>query len=500
MKCGYVYLIGAGPGDKGLITLKGLEALRKAEVVIYDSLAAPSLLNEAAPEAELIYAGKRAGRHYMKQDETNALLVQKALHEKKVVARLKGGDPFIFGRGGEEALVLRKNGIDFEIIPGISSSYAVAAYNGIPVTHRGLASSFHVITGHEDAKKENSVLDYETLAREEGTLIFLMGLNHLEHIAAALIANGKNPKTPAAVMQEGTTAGQKTVVSTLEDIAVAAKRAGIQTPAITLIGEVAKLKETLEWYSGKPLSGKRILVTASHAMTAELEAHITACGGEPLLMSLIETKPIHSKNIDDALTHLTDYSWIVLTSKNGVKIFFDTLKEKRIDVRQLAGTHFAVIGKGTAQALEEKGIYAECVPEIFSSHGLVKAWLPKLTKDDKVLLARAKEASKELTEALTQAEVEYTALAMYETVEDMRKAEELQRALQKVDYVTLCSASAVRAYVHMAGAAHAKIVCIGPVTEAAAKKAGLLVACTATKYDAKGVVECIVRDAAENTL
>ena len=270
MKCGYVYLIGAGPGDKGLITLKGLEALRKAEVVIYDSLAAPSLLNEAAPEAELIYAGKRAGRHYMKQDETNALLVQKALHEKKVVARLKGGDPFIFGRGGEEALVLRKNGIDFEIIPGISSSYAVAAYNGIPVTHRGLASSFHVITGHEDAKKENSVLDYETLAREEGTLIFLMGLNHLEHIATALMVNGKNPKTPAAVMQEGTTAGQKTVVSTLEDIAAAVKRAGIQTPAITLIGEVAKLKETLEWYGGKPLSGKRILVTASHAMTAEL--------------------------------------------------------------------------------------------------------------------------------------------------------------------------------------------------------------------------------------
>ena len=239
MKCGYVYLIGAGPGDKGLITLKGLEALRKAEVVIYDSLAAPSLLNEAAPEAELIYAGKRAGRHYMKQDETNALLVQKALYEKKVVARLKGGDPFIFGRGGEEALVLRKNGIDFEIIPGISSSYAVAAYNGIPVTHRGLASSFHVITGHtaDNLPPEIEEIRWKSYAKLDETFVFLMGLKSIDMITEKLMRYGKLSDTPVAVIHgENTDGTYVKLVGTLSDIAAKVKEVDFPSPAIIVVG------------------------------------------------------------------------------------------------------------------------------------------------------------------------------------------------------------------------------------------------------------------------
>lgn len=495
-KKGFVYLIGAGPGDKGLMTVKGIAALKKADVIIYDNLASNSLLNEARLDAELIYAGKRAGHHYMKQDETNALIVQCA-KQGKIVARLKGGDPFIFGRGGEEALALLAEGIEYEVIPGISSSYAVAAYNGIPVTHRTLASSFHVITGHEDAKKKESVLDYATLAKEEGTLVFLMGLKNLPNITEQLILHGKDPKTPAAVMQEGTTARQRIAIGTLETIVEVAEREGIKTPAISIVGGVVGLHEALNWYGKKPLSGKSVLITASDTMIGDISNRVTELGGEPIDFGLIHTTPIHDSELDRALQTIDQFTWIVLTSRNGVEVLFDHLKSLKMDVRKLSHIKFAVIGKGTAEALADHGIYSECLPTMYSSKDLGEALVPMLEKEDKVLLLRAKEASKELTDKLDAHQVDYQALATYKTTVDTRKAEELNRIVDFADYITFCSSSAVKAFAQMLEEGktyEGKIVCIGPVTAKTAKKLGLDVYKVATQYDIDGLIDCLLEE------
>ena len=537
MKQGKVYLIGAGPGDAGLMTVKGLKCLQEAEVVIYDNLAGASLLNEVSPSALLIYAGKRAGRHYLKQEETNALIVRYA-QEGKTVVRLKGGDPFIFGRGGEEGMALCKHGIDFEVVPGISSSYAVAAYQGIPVTHRTMASSFHVITGHEDASKPESVLDYTTLAKEEGTLVFLMGLKNLGNICTNLISNGKDPKTPAAVMASGTTARQKMAVGTLETIEALVKEQGIQTPAITLIGDVVQLHSSLDWYSKKPLAGKCVLLTATKPMADAMAKKLDALGAQPVTLSLIRTSPISDGAVDEAYGRLSSYQWIVFTSKNGVDLFFDGLMARRLDVRQLANVKFAVIGDGTAKALEAHGIFNDFMPAHYSSKDMARTWVPGLKPGDKVLLMRAREASAELDLALTAAGIYYDAVALYETLDDDRKAEELIRTLPLVDDVTFCSASAVRAFCRMAASAldvsaldapaanvhsvsaanpaaedtsapaagsvrealslsaylerlHIRVICIGPVTEKAALQCGLKVDKTAKTYNIDGMIDCI---------
>lgn len=493
---GFVSLIGAGPGDKGLITVRGLEALRSADVVVYDNLASNALLQEVRRDAELIYAGKRAGQHYMKQDETNALLVAKA-KEGRRVARLKGGDPFIFGRGGEEALALRAADIDFEVIPGVSSSYAVAAYNGIPVTHRGLASSFHVITGHEDASKTESVLDYETLAKEEGTLIFLMGLKNLPKITERLMFFGKDKKTPAAVMQEGTTARQKMAVGTLENIVAKAQAAGIKTPAITIIGDVVSLHDKLSWFGKQPLSGKSVLITASDMMTKALSQKVRALGGEALDFGLIYTEPMRVNNLEKYFHEDKPFTWVVFTSRNGVDIFFEEMRRAKLDVRAMAGMHFAVIGKGTKEALEARGIFCDCLPALYSSGDLGKALIPKLKPEDKVLLLRAEEASAVLTDMLAASGVEFEAVPIYKTAYDWRKAEELNRIVAYADYITFCSASAVKAFDAMIDKENkfkSKIVCIGPVTARAARALGYEVYKEARQYDIDGLTDCLLED------
>lgn len=496
-KRGFVSLIGAGPGDKGLITVKGLEAIRAADTVVYDNLASNALLQEVRRDAELIYAGKRAGSHYMKQDETNALLVKKAKAGKFVV-RLKGGDPFIFGRGGEEALALRAEGIDFEIIPGVSSSYAVAAYNGIPVTHRGLASSFHVITGHEDAAKHESALDYETLAKEEGTLVFLMGLKNLPKITGRLMAYGKDKNTPAAVMQEGTTARQRLAVGTLENIVAKAQEAGIKTPAITIIGDVVSMQPELSWFGKKPLSGKSVLITASDVMTQALSKKVRDLGGEALDFGLIYTEAIHGSVLEKWFREEKPFTWLVFTSRNGVDIFFNELRRSKIDVRILRDMKFAVIGRGTEEALEEKGFFSDCLPVLYSSADLGRALIPMLKDDDRVLLLRAKEASKELTDMLTEAGADFKALPIYKTAYDMRKAEELNRIVMYADYITFCSASAVKAFDCMLDKStefKGKIICIGPVTAKAAKALGYTVYKEARQYDIDGLADCLLEAA-----
>lgn len=496
---GKVYLVGAGPGDEDLFTRKGLKLLREADVVVYDNLASSSLLNEVKNDAELIYAGKRSSHHHLKQYETNQLLIDLALEGKNVV-RLKGGDPYIFGRGGEEGQELREAGVEFEIVPGISSSYSVPAYCGIPVTHRDYASSFHVITGHEgNHKNGETVLDYNTLAKEEGTLIFLMGLKNLPNIVEALIAGGKDPDTPVGVLQEGTTAKQRVATGTLKDIVDIVKKEGIKTPAITVVGEVVGLSEVLDWYGHRPLSGKRVLVTGSPSMVERLSPILKEEGAEAISFSLIHTENLSTEEFDRAMEEINSYNWVIFTSANGVECFFDKLKALRKDIREFAGIHFAVIGDGTRKALEDHGIYSDFVPTAYSSEGMAKTMIPLMKKGDRVLMLRAEEANKVLPDAFTKVGIDNTCISLYHTVTDMRKADELSRLIKTCDYITFASSSAVKAFVSMVDdltEVTGKYISIGPVTTRTAEKLGLSVHRTAVTYTARGVVECIMQDAA----
>lgn len=498
---GIVYLVGAGPGDEDLMTRKGLKVLREADVVVYDSLASSSLLNEVRDDAELIFAGKRSSHHFKKQYETNQLLIDLAKEGKNVV-RLKGGDPYIFGRGGEEGQELRAAGVDFVVVPGISSSYSVPAYCGIPVTHRDYASSFHVITGHEGNHKNGAtVLDYGTLAREEGTLIFLMGLKNLPNIVKSLIENGKDPKTPAGVLQEGTTARQKMAVGTLENIVEVVEREGIQTPAITVVGDVVSLAGELSWYGGKPLSGQRVLVTGSRSMVERLSPLLKEEGAEAISFSLIRTEAMDTPEFDRAMADIDSYTWIVLTSANGVECFFDKLKAMRKDIRDFKDVHFAVIGDGTKKALEGHGIYSDLIPTAYSSKDMAAAMVPHMKPTDKVLMLRAEEANAVLPDSLTAAGIDHTCVSLYHTVVDERKADELSRLIETVDYITFASSSAVRAFVSMTGSLEnvsAKYISIGPVTTKTAEAEGLHVDRTAAVYTAQGIVDTIIEDVREN--
>ncbi|RKJ06648.1 hydroxymethylbilane synthase [bacterium D16-54] len=491
-----VSLVGAGPGDAGLFTRKGLECVRQAEVIVYDNLISGSILNEAPLEAELIYAGKRSHHHHLTQDEINQLLVEKAMLGKYVV-RLKGGDPFIFGRGGEEALALKAQGIPFEIVPGISSSYSVPAYGGIPVTQRGMASSFHVITGHEDAGKTEDVLDYAALAKAEGTLIFLMGLKNLERIAGLLLAHGKPGETPAAVIQQGTTAGQKKAVSTLEHIVEEAKKHRIETPAITIVGDVVRLEDKLDWFGKGLLAGKRILITGSRYMAREMEKALSPYGADTVTVSLIESRVMWTKGLQDELDSIKDYQWAVFTSSNGVDLFFELLKEKEIDLRCLMGLKFAVIGRKTADALKRHGFFCDFVPSGFSGADLAREWIPTLDKGQRALLLRAQDGSLVLTEKLSEAGVAFADVPVYETWVDERRKEELNRVIRQVDYVTVASSSAVRALCGMMEDREnikARVISIGPSTTKAAQQMGLSVHRTAAEYTAEGIAAAILAD------
>lgn len=488
-----VSLVGAGPGDAGLFTRKGLECVRRADVIVYDNLISGSILNEARLDAELFYAGKRSSSHYLTQDQINALLVEQAELGKYVV-RLKGGDPFIFGRGGEEAMELQKHGIPFEIVPGVSSSYSVPAYAGIPVTERGLASSFHVITGHEGAHKQQEVLDYATLAKEEGTLIFLMGLKNLGKIAENLLLHGKDPNTPAAVIQQGTTGKQKKAVSVLAHIEEEAARCGIQTPAITVVGDVVSLEKELDWFGKKPLSGRRVLVTGTRVIAGELSGALEPLGAETAAISIIETRPLLSERVNDALNHLDAYSWLVFTSTNGVEIFFDTLREQAVDLRRLMHIKFAAVGQKTADALARHGFFCDFVPTRYSGEDLAAEWIPGLGADDRVLMLRAKEGAQALPERLSQAGIAYEDIPLYETWVDERRKDDLIRAAKEADYIAFASGSAVRAYRRMMEGQEtaAAMVSIGPSTTKTMKQAGLPVDGEASEYTAAGIAAAIL--------
>lgn len=485
-----VYLVGAGPGDPGLLTVKGLWCIRHADVIIYDYLASSALLNEADENAELIYAGKRSGHHHMSQTEIQQLLLEKAF-EGKSVLRLKGGDPFIFGRGGEEALALAEAGIPFEIVPGVSSAYSVPAYAGIPVTHRGVASQVHFITGHE--QPEGSGVDYKKLAAVGGTLVFLMGIQRMKEITEKLLKYGKNGKTPAAVIRNGTMGVQEEVVATLDTIVSEVQMAGIKPPGIFVIGDVVALAETMHWRSTGRLSKKRILLTGTRELVQKQHRSLLKEGADPVDMSLIYTEAASDEEIFKVLKSVESYAWAVFTSSYGAALFFESFKKLGMDFRSVSHLKFAVVGSGTGEMLKAYGFLPDYIPDTYTSEALAGGLAEKLVHGEKVLVFRAKEGSRLLNRYFDEKGVVYEDIPVYTTRVDWRKKDMLMRAMAGADYMTFASGSAVRAFIAMAGNVenYPSIICIGPVTAEVALKAGLKVTAVAENYTIEGLTQCL---------
>ncbi|MCC5908969.1 MAG: uroporphyrinogen-III C-methyltransferase, partial [Clostridiaceae bacterium] len=471
MKKPYIYLVGAGPGDEELITLKGLRAIEKADVILYDNLANQELLKYRGTEVEIIDVGKSPNNHKYSQEEINQLLVTKA-KEGKIVTRLKGGDPFVFGRGGEEAIALREEGIPFEVVPGITSAIAVPTYGGIPVTHRNISTSFHVITGHEDPTKTTSSVNYEALAKINGTLIFLMGVSHLEEITEKLMQYGKDQNTPAALIHRGTTAHQRTVTGTLKNIVKVAKEKKIKSPSIILIGEVVNLRSQLDWLQQLPLQGNRILVTRTRQQASKLSSELKNLGGEVVEFPTIEIeKPKDFTEIDQALKQLGEFNHIIFTSVNGVKAFFDRLNALRKDIRSIGSAKIIAIGSATRKVLEEKGLMVDLIPEVFTAEGILDAAEGMIQKGDRVLLPRADIARSALNIGLEKMGAEVKVVDIYKTIVPSCRREDLVEILQDtVQYITFTSSSTVKNFMEILGEENkhliknSKIAAIGPIT------------------------------------
>lgn len=497
MKEGKVYLVGAGPGDPGLISVKGLDCLRQADVIIYDRLVDEQLLESTPGPAEKIFAGKAAREHAREQDEINELLVAKA-KEGKTVVRLKGGDPFVLGRGGEEAEYLRQNHIPCEIVPGVSSAVAVPAYAGIPVTRRGLASSFAVVTGHEDPSKGHSSIAWEKLATAVDTLIFLMGMENLPQIVASLLKYGRPLDTPVAVIKDGTKPNQETVVGTLENIVQRAKERGLSAPVVIVVGEVVQLRETLRWFDDRPLFGKRILVTRARHQASTLSRLLAERGAQPIELPTIEIRSlISTEELDRAILRLGDYQWLVFTSVNGVNAFFARLSVLKRDVRALSGLNVGAIGPATASALETKGIVADYVPPVYTSEGFVSGLASLPVAGKRFLLLRADIADKKLAHGIRRLGAEAHEVPAYRTVPAAIDAPRLKEMLAtgEIDVITFTSSSTVANLVaKLEGKASlnsTRIACIGPKTADAAARAGLHVDIVATEHTLTGLVAAI---------
>ncbi len=492
---GYVKLVGAGPGDELLITRKGFMALGDCEVLIYDSLASDAFLQDVPEDCEKIYVGKRCGHHSMKQEEINALLVKKALEGKRVV-RLKGGDPFVFGRGGEEILALQEHNISYEVIPGVTSAVAAPACAGIPVTHRGISRSFHVITGHT-ASADNSLTDHlEVLAKLEGTLIFLMGLNHLSAIVEGLKINGKSAHTPVALIENGTLPNQRRITGTLATIVKLAKDYRVVSPAIIVIGEVASL--TMEARTPKNLlSGLRIAVTGTPKMTKKLSKYLEVEGAYVRAYPYLEIAS-NAELLNGSLERIDQYQWIMFTSSNGIRIFFAHLQAKRIDIRKLAHMKFAVIGSGTEEELARYGIFADFVPSVYTSDVLAKEFANIVSKSERVLIPRAKQGSKELTKILQAEKVMFDEIPLYNVEVNKYHLLELQHNLSEYDYITFESSSGVKGFFEIE---HAKEllqivtpVCIGKVTASTLKQRGVDKMLIGDDNTLKGILTCLKRE------
>ncbi len=485
-----VYLVGAGPGDPGLLTARALELIATGDVIVYDRLIPDSALDRARTDAELVYAGKEGGGQSMPQAEIERLLIEHGGAGRTVV-RLKGGDPFVFGRGGEEAEALIQAGIPFEVIPGVTAGVAASAYAGIPVTHRDLASAVAFVTGHEDPAKPSDALDWRALAVFPGTLVVYMGVRRLGAIAQRLIASGRQRTEPAAVVERGTLPGQRVVTGTLATIAAVASEAGIRAPAIAVFGAVAGLREQLQWFERRPLVGVTVAVTRARAQASALAGRLRALGA-----AVVEAPAIRIVPLDGAVPDLSRYDLVCLTSPNGVRLLFERLASAGMDTRALAGARVAAIGPGTATALRTHGIRADVVPKRFVAEGLVEALVDVPVK--RALLARAGEARDVLPDALRARGAEVDVVALYETVAEPLGEAELE-AVGRADYVTFTSSSTVRFFFERAGGAlqaSPRLVSIGPVTSDALRARGLEPDVEASRHDIEGLVQALVADAA----
>lgn len=494
---GKVYLIGAGPGDPKLLTIRGAEALARADVVVYDRLVHPAILKHARPDAEMIYVGKASSRHAMKQEEINRLLVLKA-REGKVVARLKGGDPFVFGRGGEEAEELFAHGIEFEVIPGITSATAVPAYAGIPVTHRKLCSALGIITGHEDPTKTESSVKWDRIATGMDTLVFLMGVENLPEIVSELVRHGRPKETPIALIRWGTRPEQETLVGTLETIVRQVEETGLESPAVIVVGEVVALREKLRWFDNRPLFGKKVIVTRSREQASALTEKLEALGAEVIEFPVIRIVPIAECGMRNAELLGREFDWIIFTSANGVECFVRRLIELALDVRAMGRAKLGAIGPATAAAIERYGLRVDYVPSEFVAEAVVRDF-PEDPRGKKILLARAKEAREVLPEKLAELGAEVHVAAVYETMVEDAEAARVRKMIEagEVDAVTFTSSSTVKNFMSLLEGAklpeRVTIVCIGPVTAQTARELGLEPDVVAEEHTIEGLVEAVLK-------
>ena len=494
MKKGKVFLVGAGPGDPGLITQKGVACLAAADVVIYDHLLDETLLGYAPQQAEKIYVGKSGASHALEQDDINRLLVTKA-SEGSIVVRLKGGDPFVLGRGGEEAEELVKAGLPFEIVPGVTSAIAVPAYAGIPVTHRAMASSFAVITGHEDPTKAVNSIAWDKVATGIDTLVFLMAMKNLPDIVSKLIEFGRPANTPVAVIKDGTRPEQKTVTGTLADIVAKVKQAKLGPPAVVVVGAVVGLRDKLRWADNRPLSGKRVLVTRARRQAGNLSKLLSERGAQPIELPAIDIRPLKNwAELDAAIMSLKHFHWIIFTSVNGVEAFFNRLLASGLDSRALHKLKIGVIGPATAEALQSRGIKADYSPAVFTGAALVQGLKIRRIAGQRFLLPRADIADGELSEGLTALGAEVHDISAYHTVADQDAIEKALGLIREgsIDIITFTSSSTVSNLVSALGGAKLPqsvlTACIGPKTMETALKAGIRVDIIAGEQTIPGLV------------
>lgn len=483
---GKVYLVGAGPGDAGLITVRGLELVKRCDAIVYDRLVSKELLLHVREDCRIIYVGKQAGHHEKTQEEINQILLDCAAQYNEVV-RLKGGDPFVFGRGGEEAEALIVHGIDFEVVPGVTSAVAVPECAGIPVTHRGVSRSFHVITGHTN--QGQPICNYEALAEAGGTLVFLMGLAHLEEIAEGLLAAGMDKNTNAAVISDGTTDRQRILRGTLEHIAQEVRERDMVSPAIIVIGEAAGLN-----YRSR-ITARRVGITATSHLYQKLSASFAAAGMQTVWVCRMEVHENKESGLVEVLAKLGSYHWVIFTSANGVKIFFDTAKRAQIDRRSFGHLKFAALGSGTAEKLAEYGIFADFVPSKYVTRIFAEELVHVVSEGENVLIPRAKEGNPRLTEILKQNGIAYTDLPVYDVKGTLsEQADELE----ELDYLVFASASGVRDFFRETQRKKIclpqgiKLACIGEVTAESLLQRGRAAEVVAKNYTVLGLTEAIL--------
>jgi len=494
---GKVYLVGAGPGDPGLLTLRGQQCLQIADVVLHDRLVDQRILTEVQAKAELVDVGKARGKQHLSQESINTMLVDLASRGKQVV-RLKGGDPFIFGRGGEEALALIQAGVNFEVVPGVTSAVAAPAYAGIPLTHRGISASVVVVSGSEDPNKEDGQIDWKALASHDGTLVILMGWQPLPEIVKVLLANGRNPKTPAALIEWGTLTHQRTVVGTLDNIASKGQEAGLGPPVIAVVGDVVSLRNSLSWFDSRPLHNKRILITRDRFQSRALSQILAQRGATPVELPTIEIAPAENLDtLDEALHHIHKYSWVIFTSVNGVQGFFNRLYYKGWDSRHLSSVKFCAIGSTTKSSLAEHGIKADFVPDNFTSEHVVRAFAGYNLHDEHILLPRSEIADAKLPDGLRSMGAHVDEAAVYRTTIPEESRRNVDHLIGPgIDATIFASSSSVINLMSLLGndasrLSQSSIICIGPVTAQTARDRGLKVDVVPQEHTIQGIVEIL---------